>query len=1011
MAQYPAVIELADLNGQNGFEISGAAAGDALPNVQTSISYAGDLNGDGIPDLIVGAAEADSNGENAGAAYIIFGKAGGFGGNIDLSTLNGSNGVKIEGPSAYAYLARSVAGVGDVNHDGIDDVIISAENVAGSASYVIFGKTGHWSSQINLAHLGASQGFELTGGGLATAPAGDVNGDGIPDLIVGNDQPNTATGAAYVVFGRTSKFPATLDLTHLNGTNGFSITGTAQWNFTGTSVASAGDVNGDGYADVVIGAPDAAAVGAPPSSQSNSGVAYVIFGAHGGFPSNVDLAHLNGGNGFALTGVQPAGSIGEAVASADLNGDGYSDLIIGAPGSSPHGYSGAGPDGSAYVVFGHAGGFGASVDLSSLNGSDGFRIDGAGAGNRAGFSVANAGDVNGDGYDDLIIGAYGAGPNGPNSGAAYVVFGGSGGFPAVLNLSALDGANGYRLDGVATGDQAGFTVASAGDLNGDGFSDVIIEANGADPHGANSGASYVVYGRAPDAAVDRVGTDQAQTLVGGAFDDVLTGLGGADHLIGNAGNDVLDGGVGNDTLNGGTGIDTASYADSTAGVTVSLQIAGSQNTIGAGLDTLTQIENLTGSAFADTLTAATAGSVLQGMAGNDTLVSGAGNDTLDGGGDTDTASYAGAKAGVTVSLALAGPQNTHGAGTDTLVSIESLIGSKFADTLTAGPGGSHIDGGAGNDILVSGAGDDYFEGGSGIDTAIFSGAFGAYVVDRHNTATTTTVTGADGNDFLSNVEILKFTDEQVVNSDDGQTLTGRAFGDILAGNMSADHLNGGAGNDVLIGNPGNDVINGGGGYNTAIFNGHLADFTIKQNGGVTTVKDLVPNRDGTDSLQKVQVLQFDDAQVLNVSTGGELDARSGGDQLVGGAGTDHLVGGLGHDILKGGAGQDTLTGGGGSDSFVFTALADSKLAAPDLITDWLSGDHIALSAIDADSNHAGDQAFHLGATAGHTGDVVIHYDLTHDRTVIDLYVNNDNKADAEIWLSGDHTLTAADFIL
>ena len=988
LAQYPAVIELADLDGKNGFKISGVAAGDALPNAQTSISAAGDLNGDGIPDLIIGAAEADANGQNSGAAYIVFGKAGGFGANLNLSQLNGTNGVTIKGPAQFDYVGRSVAGIGDVNHDGVDDVIISAENInnGAGASFVLYGKAGHWSSQIDLGHLTQSQGFELTGAGLSTAPAGDVNGDGLPDFIVGNDQPNTATGAAYVVFGKASGFPAHLDVTSLNGSNGFSLTGTAQWNFTGTSVASAGDVNGDGYSDVIVGAPSA------DGDATNAGKAYVVFGKAGGFAANLDLSTLNGSNGFALSGVGQGASTAESVASTDINGDGYSDLLIGAPGQNP-GANVPSPYGAAYVVFGHAGGFASDVDLASLNGTNGFRIDGAAQGNWAGFSVANAEDVNGDGYDDLILGAYGAGANGQNSGAAYVVFGGAGGFPAVLNLDDLDGTNGYRLDGVAAGDQAGWTVASAGDLNGDGLSDVIIEANGADPHGANSGASYVVYGRAPDAAVDRIGTDQAQNLVGGAFSDTLTGLGGDDHLIGNAGNDTLDGGEGNDILDGGAGNDTATYADAAAGVAVSLLASGGQNTGGAGRDTLISIENLTGSNHDDTLTAAAAGSMLQGLDGNDKLVSGAGNDTLDGGGGSDTASYASAKAAVTVNLGITGPQDTHGAGTDTLVSIENLIGSKFADTFFTAPG------------------DNNFEGGAGVDTAIFSGAYGAYVVDRHD-ATTTTVTGPDGTDFFSNVEIFKFTDEQVVNSDDGETLTARAGGDILVGNMSADHLNGGAGNDVLIGNPGNDVINGGGGYNTAIFNGDLAEFSIKQNGAVTTVKDLTPNQDGTDTLQKVQVLQFDDAQVLNISTGGELDARAAGDQLVGAAGNDHLIGGAGVDILKGGAGQDTLTGGGAADSFVFTALADSKVSAPDLITDFAAGDHIDLSAIDADTGHAGNQAFHVGATSGHAGDVVITYDAAHDRTVIDLYVNGDSKVDAEIWVGGDHhDLGVGDFVL
>lgn len=423
---------------------------------------------------------------------------------------------------------------------------------------------------------------------------------------------------------------------------------------------------------------------------------------------------------------------------------------------------------------------------------------------------------------------------------------------------------------------------------------------------------------------------------------------------------------------------------------------------------------ITGSALAATNSLYINGSALvsggalnvSGGAGNDVLIGGSGNDTLDGGAGTDTASYATAKAAVTVSLAISGQQNTVGAGKDTLISIETLIGSKFNDTLTAGPGGSDIQGGAGNDTLVSGPGNDTFDGGAGTDIAVFSGAYDAYSVVRHD-ATTTTVTGPDGTDFLANVEILRFTDEQVVNSDLGQTLSARAGGDILVGNQGADHLNGGAGNDVLIGNTGNDVINGGGGYNTAIFNSDLAAYTIKTNGGTTTVK----GPDGTDSLTKVQVLQFDDAQVLNISTGATLQARAGGDKLVGGAGNDHLIGGAGNDLLTGGAGQDTLTGGGGHDHFVFTALADSKVAAPDLITDFTSGDRIDLSAIDANSAASGNQAFHFGATAGHTGDIVAHYDAVHNRTVIDLYVNNDAKADAEFWLTGNHALSAADFVL
>ena len=380
--------------------------------------------------------------------------------------------------------------------------------------------------------------------------------------------------------------------------------------------------------------------------------------------------------------------------------------------------------------------------------------------------------------------------------------------------------------------------------------------------------------------------------------------------------------------------------------------------------------------------------------------------------------------------------NSAGAGTDG----DTFLGLGGADTFNmakSGPG-SRVYGGDGNDTFSFGAKflpgtGDKIDGGAGTDALKLDGGHtSVYFQPVTAPAGPPGVTAHGlllGPDSLTNVEninltpgssyglifdnanvahgatlaisgpTLKLTDSLYVNG--AQLVSGGAL-----------NVTGGAGNDVLIGNPGNDVINGGGGYNTAIFNGDLAEFSIKQSGGVTTVKDLVAHRDGTDTLQKVQVLQFEDAQVLNVSTGGELVARSGGDQLVGGAGQDHLVGGVGNDVLKGGAGQDTLTGGGGSDSFVFTGLADSKVTAADTITDWLSGDHIDLSAIDADTGHAGNQAFHVGATSAHTGDVVVTYDSVHDRTVIDLYVNGDSKADAEIWLSGDHhDLSVGDFVL
>ena len=207
------------------------------------------------------------------------------------------------------------------------------------------------------------------------------------------------------------------------------------------------------------------------------------------------------------------------------------------------------------------------------------------------------------------------------------------------------------------------------------------------------------------------GDDGANILDGDGGSDTILGKGGNDTLIGGAGDDslnggdgddTLDGGAGNDSLDGGDGTDTASYADAAGAVTVSLAVTAAQNTGGAGTDTLSHIENLTGSAFNDVLTGDAGANVISGLAGDD---------TLDGGGGTDTASYADAASGVTVSLAITTAQDTGGAGTDSLTGIENLTGSAFGDTLTGDAGANVIDGLAGDDALSGLAGDDTLDGG------------------------------------------------------------------------------------------------------------------------------------------------------------------------------------------------------------------------------------------------------------------------------------------------------------
>ena len=237
-----------------------------------------------------------------------------------------------------------------------------------------------------------------------------------------------------------TQYPAFIDLSSLNGTSGFAIPGVAAGDYAGNSVATAGDVNGDGFADIIVGAFH---------NATGAGASYVVFGKASAFSSSLDLTTLNGTNGFKIAGVAANDYSGFSVSSAgDVNGDGFDDMIVGAKLADPHG----GASGATYVVFGKGSGFGATLNLSTLNGANGFELSGTTAGGNSGVSVSSAGDVNGDGYADVIVGAFHEGPHGANSGAAYVVFGKASGFTANIDLSALTGANGFKLSGVAASD-------------------------------------------------------------------------------------------------------------------------------------------------------------------------------------------------------------------------------------------------------------------------------------------------------------------------------------------------------------------------------------------------------------------------------------------------------------------------------------------------------------------------------------------------------------------------------
>jgi Putative Ig domain/FG-GAP repeat len=253
-----------------------------------------------------------------------------------------------------------------------------------------------------------------------------------------------------------SGFPASFDLTTLNGANGFVVYGNRSIDYQLVGgVSTAGDINGDGKADLVLGAH---------RYSDYVDAVFVIFG-QSSFPAAFDLTTLNGTNGFVITaGTRDylGGSLGTA---GDVNGDGKTDLVLGASFTSNQ-------RGAAYVIFGQSS-FPPYFNLSTLNGTNGFVVNGDTT--RLGWSVNTAGDINGDGKADLVLGAPNTYPN--SRGAAYVIFGQSS-FPPSFNLSTLNGTNGFVVNGLESGSRLGFSVNTAGDINGDGKTDLVVGAPG-----------------------------------------------------------------------------------------------------------------------------------------------------------------------------------------------------------------------------------------------------------------------------------------------------------------------------------------------------------------------------------------------------------------------------------------------------------------------------------------------------------------------------------------------------